>query len=599
MPITSNKHQIAFVANTLDKVNEVFRHPLFASVVEQMEKVVVGAKQFFEDIQNALACSVSWFTTNSGNSSMPPSADANASAIREKKKEEAQKLKPLKEKRKPGGQPGHKGTTLKITDKPDEVKPIYPKNLPKGGDYVFEVVTSFQDVDIEIKRTVIQYDYYKAIDRKTGKVYEPEILGQHLSPNAKEIRPDFPVVTPESSSEASLEASLEASTVGEAKTAGEGNPQEQAETCLKRVRKPRTKEQRDKRRRMRRRKALGYGPSIKAMAVHLNVDNFVPSLRTTMFCAGLGCNVSEGSIYNWITEASLRLQELGYPAFLCRGLMSAKTLHLDETYMRFDKKRTYIHVWTDERWTLYHFSLNRGLRAHEEVGIYDLDTEILTPFLECCDGDMVHDAWGCYFKYKKNEHALCHAHVERELNKFAEMKVWNWAKNFITFFKDLYRAVEAAGGAVPEEEFKKRWLRRYKRLLTSGFNEMSDGEEARKEVPKQVFQKASALRTRLEERWWEYLVWAIKPNVPYTNNLAERRVRMMKVRDKVSNCFRDLEFARDWCLVRSYIQTARNLGGDGREALECLFRGQLPECIMNAVADLPPLPDNCQVLYAG
>ena len=351
---------------------------------------------------------------------------------------------------------------------------------------------------------------------------------------------------------------------------------------------------------MRRRKAQGYGPLVKAMAVLLYVDNFVPSLRTAMFLAGSGCKVSEGSIYNWISEASLRLLDLGFHEILCRALMASKVLNLDETFMTFDKKRSYIHVWTDEDWTLYHFSLNRGLAAHAEVSLFNTTTAIHSPLLKFCDATFSHDALSCYFSYEGNLHALCHAHLERDLTRFTEMKLWRWPDNFINFFRELNAVVEAAGGELPEEELKKRWLRRYKGLLTRAFNEMNGDEESRKGVPKQVFQKAEALRRRLEERWQEYLLWAIMRDVPYTNNLAERRLRMMKVREKVSNCFRNLEFARNWCLVRSFIQTAKNLGCvDGREALEALFQGKLPECITKAAAALPPLPAYYQVRYAG
>ena len=601
MSTSFNPHKVSFANESLDNLNDLFRHESFPSVVEFGEQKYSGFRQILVNARDALTLLVARCTTNSGNSSMPPSADDNASAIREKNKEQAQKLKPLKEKRKPGGQPGHKGTTLKITDKPDKVEPVYPKNLPEGGDYVFEVMTSYQDVDIEIRRTVVQYDYYKATDRNTGKVYEPEILGRHLTPNAREIRVDFSVVGQEESSpEASHENEPGDEPEDGSETGSESSPKEQTETCLKRRRKPRSRKQRGKRRRMRRRRAQGYGPGAKAMAVSLCLDNFLPSRRTTTFLAGLGINVSEGSIYNWIVEGSLRLQGLGFQVLLYRGLMSATVLNLDETYMKFDKKRTYIHTWTDEHWTLYHFSLNRGLLAHEEVCIHDLATGSLTPLLKCCTGStMVHDAWSSYFRYEDNEHALCHAHVERELNKFAEMKFWRWPQKFIDFFRDLYKAVEDAGGAVTEEGFKKRWLRRYKRLLTNAFNEMGE-DESRKDVPGQVFQRADALRRRLEDRWREYLIWAIKKDVPYTNNLAERRLRMLKVRDKVSNCFRNLEFAMDWCLVRSYIQTAKNLGCvDAREALESLFSGQLHECITKAAANLPALPANWEVLYAG
>lgn len=177
-------------------------------------------------------------------------------------------------------------------------------------------------------------------------------------------------------------------------------------------------------------------------------------------------------------------------------------------------------------------------------------------------GILCHDHWKPYFKYGC-EHTLCNTHHLRELESSYEQDGQLWAKEMQELLRAMNTAVNKAGGELPIE----------------GEKEIQPFEEERKVVcrgrPKKT--KAHNLLERLRDYENETLRFMGDKDVPFTNNQSENDIRMTKVQQKISGCFRSLEGAKIFCRIRSYISTCKKNEIGSIQALNLLFEGQLPE----------------------
>jgi transposase len=193
-------------------------------------------------------------------------------------------------------------------------------------------------------------------------------------------------------------------------------------------------------------------------------------------------------------------------------------------------------------------------------------------------GILVHDYWKSYYGFSGKEHALCNAHLIRELTGVAE-EGQKWAEPVIEYMYGLKDEVEKAGGKLwkrRQEEAREK----YRELLREGDKECPVGEEKppgrRGRVAKP---KSRNLLERLMEREDEVLRFMTMKEVPFTNNQAERDLRMMKVQQKISGCFRGWEGAKIYCLIRSYISTCLKQGMTASEAVKLIFQNKLPKFV--------------------
>jgi transposase len=193
-------------------------------------------------------------------------------------------------------------------------------------------------------------------------------------------------------------------------------------------------------------------------------------------------------------------------------------------------------------------------------------------------GVLCHDHWKPYYKYIGCEHALCNAHHLRELERAYEQDGQQWAKQFQELLNGILTDVKQQGGSLSAEQAK-HYTERYRNLLRQAEIECPPPDE--KKNPKQRGRikrsKARNLLERLQLYEQDVLRFMTNPIVPFTNNQGENDLRMTKVHQKISECFRSKDGADIFCRVRSFLSTCRKNSLSASEALTLLFAGKLPD----------------------
>lgn len=423
--------------------------------------------------------------TDSTNSHLPPSQDPH----REKNSRAA-------EKRKPGGQLGHKGTRLLPFEYPDKVVRLEvdaAKLLP-GATLVG--IKKCQVVEIESNRLVIEYQ---------AEVYR--------LPDGSEVTADFPE---------GVKADIQ------------------------------------------------YGQSVKTITAYSSVFQLMPYRRVKDMLSQLGIPISEGSIFNFLKEGYDRLET--FENWLLQKLTNATLLHADETGININRKTNWIHTLATNELTLLVPHAKRGKEAIEDIGV-----------LPGYSGLVCHDCWASYFAYDDATHVLCNAHIMRELKGAEEKYGCHWAKLMHALFKAMYKVCEDGGGSVPAD-MRKKLRTRYRTILTNGEKECGITDD----LGKQKRTKPQNLLIRLREHEESVLRFLEDPAIPFTNNLAENALRMAKVQQKISGCFRTIEGAKFFCRIRGYLSTCLKNGVSPTEALVLLFNEKMPDFIR--ITDQEPLP---------
>lgn len=308
-----------------------------------------------------------------------------------------------------------------------------------------------------------------------------------------------------------------------------------------------------------------YGDSVKAHAVYLSMFQLLPYERVqTLFADQYGIPLSAGSLVNFNREASERLEP--FEGLAREWLLAEALLHADETSLNIDGKRHWLHVLSGSECTLLDLSPKRGTEAMNAMGVLPNFT-----------GTLIHDHWKPYYTYGCT-HALCNAHHLRELTYAHEEEGQRWAKNMHKLLLELRDAVEQAGGALTPDEAK-RWRTRYRKIIGRGETEspepMPDTTSPRRGRVKRS--KSRNLLERLRDYEDDVLRFMENTEVPFTNNQGERDLRMTKVKQKISGCFRSEDGARAFCLVRSYLITCQKNNVEPSAALTELFNGNWPD----------------------
>ncbi len=316
-----------------------------------------------------------------------------------------------------------------------------------------------------------------------------------------------------------------------------------------------------------------YGARLKGLAQYLQHYQLLPLKRLQeVFADLLGQRLSQGTLVN--ASATCYRGLASVEADIKRSIVGAKVIHVDETglYERRtgtsrgpsgpdEGKRSWLHVSSTPGLTFYAPHPRRGKEALEAIGI-----------LPGYQGAAVHDAWPAYASYSCR-HSLCNVHLLRELCYLQERHQQGWAASLAT----LLREMKVAGEAAPEGQLPETTLRafekRYDTLVNEGYQANPPPAEAPvKKRGRRKQSRAQNLLERLRQRRHEVLAFLYDPQVPFDNNLAERDIRMMKVQQKVSGCFRG-EGASYFCRIRGYISTLRKQGTNVLKGLESVFRG--------------------------
>jgi transposase len=310
-----------------------------------------------------------------------------------------------------------------------------------------------------------------------------------------------------------------------------------------------------------------YGPRIKAIGVYLMSYQLVPYERTRELLTDLfGASPSEGTLYRAQQGAA---QQLGpVEEAIRKSLQQAQVAHFDETGLYIGGKRHWLHVAGTQQLTLYLAHKGRGEQATRAMGV-----------LPNFGGVAVHDGYRSFWVYDCR-HALCNAHHLRELTAEEERSGGDqqWPTQLKGLLGEIKAAVEQAqteGRHELSEVVRLRYQQRYRKLLAEGLelnppNPPPPGQRRRGQVKQS---KAYNLLMRLRDQEGAVLRFMVDFRVPFDNNQAERDLRMAKVQQKVSGCFRSQQGATAFCRIRGYISTLRKQGPHVLNALEQVFRG--------------------------
>lgn len=307
-----------------------------------------------------------------------------------------------------------------------------------------------------------------------------------------------------------------------------------------------------------------YGPRLKAQASYLNAYQLIPWART---CELLGDLYGHTPAEAIVLESNAAMVERIAPSLdtVKQQLIASDVAHFDESGLRVAGRLNWLHVASTDHLTYYGVHPKRGQDGMRALGI-----------LPQFEGRAVHDHWQSYFTFEHCQHALCNAHHLRELQFIVDQYEQPWAQEMAHLLLDIKAEVAAAPPeqtALPSERLA-HFEQRYDELITQGL--MANPPPADPPPKKRGRKKQSPpknLLDRLQQRKHQVLAFMYDFRVPFDNNLAERDVRMVKIKQKVSGAFRTPTGAETFCAIRSYISTVRKHGQNVIEALHSALTG--------------------------
>jgi transposase len=309
-----------------------------------------------------------------------------------------------------------------------------------------------------------------------------------------------------------------------------------------------------------------YGESLKSLMVYLLDYQLLPSARVEeLFADVFGCELSEATLYASRERCFAELAPI--EDWIFEQVVSAEVIHCDETGMRVQRGLWWLHVASTDGFTFYFVHTKRGKAALEAMAL-----------LPIYEGVSVHDGWKSYVQYDC-DHALCNAHHLRELEFIRERYGQTWAEEMSLLLRDIKQQVDdakAQDDATLNPELVQWFESRYELLVSVGLaanpvpQPPPDAVKSRGR-PKQS--PAKNLLDRLAQHQAQVLAFMHDFRVPFDNNQAERDLRMMKLKQKISGGFRSVEGAQMFARIRGYISTLKKQGLNVLDALKQVFSG--------------------------
>ena len=308
---------------------------------------------------------------------------------------------------------------------------------------------------------------------------------------------------------------------------------------------------------------LQYGPGLKAYVVHLLVAQMLSLKRVAQSVHALiGQLLCEATLLGYVAQLHHALAE--WERCAIERLLASPAMHVDETSLRVNGKNHWIHVYSAGTLTVKCLHPKRGCEAIEAIGI-----------IPRYGGVAVHDCWASSLSYAHCDHALCGAHLLRELTFIVDAHHYAWAKRMKRLLLDACHPVRERDDKTLTPIEYKALQKRYRTILTQGQRELPpipprhNGQRGR--VAKS---DAHNLWERMKKHETAVLRFAKHPDVAFTNNRAERDLRMSKVKQKVSGCFRTRRYAEAYCRISSYLQSMANQGYNPLVAIQIVLAGR-------------------------
>lgn len=308
---------------------------------------------------------------------------------------------------------------------------------------------------------------------------------------------------------------------------------------------------------------LQYGNGLKAYAISLLICQMISLNRVQKLIKTLiGKIIAEASLLQFIWRLYLALEQWELKSV--EQLLKSPSMNVDETSMRTDKKNYWIHVYSSGDITLKFLHRKRGTEAIEDINI-----------IPRYSGTIIHDCWSSYLTYNHCDHGLCGSHIVRELTAIIESNGYAWAINMKALLLETCRKVS-------KRKKKKLTDREYKNLQKRYRNILTRGEKELPAIPEKPNGKRGRIAKSDAHNLWErlrnhedsVLLFARKSEVSFTNNRAERDLRMAKVKQKVSGCFRTENYAKAYCRISSYLQSMANKGYNPLIAIQKALAGE-------------------------
>jgi transposase len=302
---------------------------------------------------------------------------------------------------------------------------------------------------------------------------------------------------------------------------------------------------------------VSYGNEFKSFITYLSNYMLIPLDRLTELSYSIfNISLSEGSINNW--QESFANNLTNYEETVKSLLLKQETLHCDESGIKVNKLNMWLHVYCNFKFTYYDVHGSRGGKAFKDIGI-----------LENYSGRLMHDCYKSYFTVAQQAvHGLCNAHLLRELRAVIEHDELAFAKNCYELLNKAHEDVKQSKlrglsniAKLTLGIYRKSWMK----ALEQGQKQVSGiiDEERKKQL--------TALLERLKVRYKEYFGFMYDFKLEFTNNQAERDIRMIKLRQKISGCFRNASYAKYFVKIRGFISTMKKQGLDILGSIKRIF----------------------------
>ena len=310
--------------------------------------------------------------------------------------------------------------------------------------------------------------------------------------------------------------------------------------------------------------SLQYGDGLKAFVVNLLIGQMVALNRVQKLVKSMmGVVISEASFLKFVLRLHQALEV--WEIKTTEQIIKAPAINVDETSFRVDKKNHWIHVYSSGDITLKFLHRKRGTEAIESITI-----------IPRYGGVIIHDCGSSYLSYHHCGHGLCGSHLLRELTFIIDANDYAWARNMKCLLQETCMTVSKSRKKRISDKDYDNLQKRYRKLLTRGEKQLPPiPVKPRGKRGKMAKSDAHNLWERLKIHESSVLLFANDPHVSFTNNRAERDLRMAKVKQKVSGCFRAEIYAQAYCRISSYLQTMANKGYNPLVAIQIALAGEV------------------------